>query len=47
MDKNTTIRIELNEQQREQVQASVGKDADALEFTGEQLEDRIAPIRAM
>lgn len=37
------VRIELTEEQRRQVQSETGKDATAIEFAAEELEDRIAP----
>jgi hypothetical protein len=42
---NTTpkVRIELTEQQRQQIKAVSGKDVDAIEFTAEELEQRVAP----
>ncbi|MBA2243582.1 MAG: hypothetical protein H0W11_01375 [Gemmatimonadetes bacterium] len=40
------VRIELTEQQRQQVRETTGKDAVTLEFTAQQLEERIAPMRA-
>ena len=37
------VRIELNPSQQAQVKAELGKDADALELTTMELEERIAP----
>ena len=37
------IRIELSEEQKEQLRKATGKDIDAFEFTLEELEQRIAP----
>jgi hypothetical protein len=39
------VRIELTKQQRENVKATTGKDAEAVELTVEELEERIAPMR--
>ena len=39
------VRIELTEQQKQQVREATGKDLDSLEFTAEALEDRVAPAR--
>ena len=38
------IRIELTDEQRQQVKAQFGKDFEALEFNAEELEQRIAPV---
>jgi hypothetical protein len=40
---NTPVRIELTEEQRKRVREATGKDAAAIEFTVQELEDRIAP----
>jgi hypothetical protein len=37
------VRIDLTPEQKAQVKQETGKDADAVEFTVEQLEERIAP----
>jgi hypothetical protein len=37
------VRIELSEPQREQVREKTGKEAEALELTVSELEERIAP----
>lgn len=39
------VRIELTEEQRKKLREETGKDAEAVEFTAEELEDRIAPLR--
>jgi hypothetical protein len=38
-----TIRIKLTDEQKSQIRAQTGKDADAVEFSVEELEERIAP----
>jgi hypothetical protein len=46
MDKNqkkNAIRIDLTEQQSEHLREETGKDVGALEFSVEELEERIAP----
>jgi hypothetical protein len=46
MDKNQkkdALRIDLTDEQRKQVRETTGKDVGALEFTAEELEQRIAP----
>lgn len=37
------IRIELTPEQKAKIRSTTGKDADAVEFTVEELEARIAP----
>ncbi len=39
------IRIELTNEQKEELKKVTGKDAEALELTAEELEERIAPFR--
>jgi len=39
-----TVRIELTEEQKKAVREQSGQDASSIEFTVEELEDRIAPI---
>ena len=44
MDKNQKLfKIELTEAQKAQVKAVTGKDAENVELTVEELEERIAP----
>jgi uncharacterized small protein (DUF1192 family) len=38
------IRINLTEDQKAQIRNQTGKDAEAVEFSVEELEDRIAPL---
>ena len=40
------VRIKLTSEQREQVRKATGKNADALELSAQELEERIAPMRA-
>ena len=42
-DSKNTVRIELTEEQRRQLEQATGKQASALEFSAEELEERIAP----
>lgn len=42
-DERTFVRIELTEPQREEVKQTTGKDAEALELSVRELEERIAP----
>ena len=37
------VRISLTEEQKAEVRRQTGKDAEAVEFSVEELEDRIAP----
>ena len=39
------IRIELTPEQKANIRNTTGKDADAVEFTVEELEARIAPAK--
>ena len=41
-----TVRIDLTPEQRAQVKKQTGKEAEALELKVEELEERIAPLRA-
>ena len=41
MDK---VKIKLTPEQQEQVKKATGKDGEALEFTPEELEQRISPF---
>jgi hypothetical protein len=44
MDKRKNqVRIELTEEQKKQIREATGKDASAVEFHVQELEDRIAP----
>ena len=37
------VRIDLNPTQKEQLKAKTGRDADAIDLTVQELEERIAP----
>jgi uncharacterized small protein (DUF1192 family) len=39
-----TVRISLTDDQKAQIRRQTGKDADAVEFSVEELEERIAPF---
>ena len=39
------IRIELTEEQKKAVKEASGEEISVIEFTAQELEDRIAPIR--
>lgn len=43
MKKRKTIRIELTEEQKQQVKEASGEDVKAVELTLKELEERIAP----
>lgn len=46
MDKrNEQVRINLTPEQKAQVRSATGKDAEAVELSVEELEERIAPAR--
>jgi hypothetical protein len=38
------VRITLTDDQKAQIRSQTGKDAEAVEFSVEELEDRIAPV---
>ena len=40
-----TFRLTLSPEQQEQVRKATGKDADVVELSIEELEERIAPMR--
>jgi uncharacterized small protein (DUF1192 family) len=40
------IRIELTPEQKAQVRTATGKDAEAVELSVEELEERIAPTKS-
>ncbi len=42
--KSKPVRIELTEEQRNKIRETTGKDANAIEFSAEELEERVAPI---
>jgi len=44
MSETGTLRITLTPEQKEQVWKAIGKDAEAVELTVEELEERIAPM---
>ena len=44
MKKDERIRIELTEEQKKEVKEASGKDVSTLEFTAQELEERIAPM---
>jgi hypothetical protein len=44
---NEIVRIELTPEQKELVKKQTGKDADAVELSVHDLEERIAPIALM
>jgi hypothetical protein len=44
MDAKDSFRIRLTPEQQDQVRRATGKDADAIELSVEELEERIAPV---
>lgn len=45
MSDDKTVRIELTEEQKKQIQEETGKEAKAIELTAEELEERVSPMR--
>lgn len=43
-DKRPSVRIELTSEQKKQIKDASGQEVGALEFTQEELEQRIAPM---
>lgn len=43
--KGGTFRLTLTEEQKKAIRSATGKDAEALELSIEELEERIAPMR--
>ena len=44
MERDERIRIELTDEQKEQIKEVVGQEVKALDFSAKELEERIAPI---
>jgi len=44
MKKDERIRIELTAEQKKQIKDASGEEVSALEFSGQELEERIAPM---
>ena len=44
MPSSDTFRITLTPEQKEQVRKATGKEANTIELTAEELEERIAPM---
>ena len=44
MNRKDSFRITLTPEQRDQIRQVTGKDADAIELSVEELEERIAPL---
>ena len=42
-EQKKAVRIELTAEQRKLIKQQTGRDADAIEFAAEELEERIAP----
>ncbi len=43
-DSKQPVRINLTDEQKAQIRSQTGKDAEAVELTVDELEDRIAPM---
>ena len=46
MDTSRTFRITLTPEQKEQVRQATGQEAEVVELSIEELEERIAPMKA-
>ncbi len=44
MEKKKPVRLQLTEEQKQQVREATGKEAEAIELTVEELEERVSPI---
>ena len=44
MANSSNIRMTLTPEQKEEIRKATGKDAETLEFSVEELEERIAPM---
>ncbi len=47
MGTSSDFRITLTPEQKEQVRKATGKEAEAIELSVEELEERIAPMKAV
>jgi uncharacterized small protein (DUF1192 family) len=45
MDTTSNFRLKLTPEQKEEIRKATGKEAEALELSVEELEERIAPMR--
>jgi uncharacterized small protein (DUF1192 family) len=45
MDTSAKFRLSLTPEQKEQIRKATGKEADAVELSVEELEERIAPMK--
>jgi hypothetical protein len=45
MAASETFNLTLTQEQKEQIRRTTGKEAEAIELTVEELEERIAPMR--
>ena len=45
MDTSQNFRLTLTPEQKEQIRKATGKDAEVLELSAEELEERIAPMK--
>jgi uncharacterized small protein (DUF1192 family) len=46
MAKSENFRMTLTPEQKSQIRKATGKDAEALELSVEELEERIAPVKS-
>lgn len=45
MDSKEPVRIRLTKEQQDQIRKATGKNAEALELSASELEERIAPLK--
>jgi uncharacterized small protein (DUF1192 family) len=45
MENSNTFRITLTPEQKEQIRRATGRDAEVVELSVEELEERIAPMK--
>lgn len=43
--KKNPVRLQLTDEQKQQIRQATGQDADSIEFDAEELEDRVAPAK--
>ena len=44
---SNNVKLELTPEQRNQIREATGKDANVIEFSVEELEERIAPVTVL
>jgi hypothetical protein len=46
-NKKNAVRVVLTEEQQSKIKQETGREVSEIEFTAEQLEDRIAPVKLL